>query len=101
MFSYRTHWNLEQNRLSRMLAQVRASQQRIFDLTRSNPTECGFVYDQKGMQSVFAHPEILQYQPAPLGILSAREAVSLYYQAQKVSLTPDDLLAEWRAPTTP
>jgi hypothetical protein len=46
-FSDRTCWNLAENRLNRTLAELRAAGKPILDLTRSNPTECGFTYDEK------------------------------------------------------
>ncbi len=92
MFSDRTSWNLAENRLSRTLAELRASGKPVLDLTRSNPTECGFAYDEKGIARAFAHPEILQYQPNPRGLVTAREAVGAYYEQQQIRVVPDDLL---------
>src|SRR5258707_8396836 len=92
MFSDRTRWNLEENRLSHKLAQLRASGQTILDLTRSNPTECGFSYDEQEIQRALAQPASLLYQPDPRGIKSARDAVSANYQQQQVHLPADDLI---------
>jgi len=92
MFSDRSHWNLEENRLSRTLGELRASGQTIFDLTRSNPTDCGFSYDEQGIQRALSQPAALRYQPDPRGIKSAREAVSAYYRQQQVHLPADDLI---------
>ena len=92
MFSERTRWNLEQNRLSRTLAELRTSGKTILDLTLSNPTECGFIYDETGIQQAFAHREMLLYQPNPRGIMRAREAVSAYYEQQQIPVAADDLV---------
>jgi alanine-synthesizing transaminase len=92
MFSDRTRWNLEENRLSHKLAELRASGQTILDLTRSNPTECAFSYDQERIQNALARPGSLLYQPDPCGIKSAREAVSTYYEQQQLHLPADDLI---------
>jgi aspartate/methionine/tyrosine aminotransferase len=92
MFSERTQWNLEENRLSRKLAELRAQGQTILDLTRSNPTECGFSYDQKRIQNALARPESLLYQPDPRGIKSARQAVSACYEQQQLHVPADDLI---------
>jgi alanine-synthesizing transaminase len=92
MFSERTLWNLEENRLSRKLVELRASGQTILDLTRSNPTECGFSYDEQGMQRALSQPASLLYQPDPRGIKSARQAVSAYYEQQQLYLAADDLI---------
>jgi aspartate/methionine/tyrosine aminotransferase len=92
MFSDRTRWNLSENRLSRTLAELRATGKPILDLTRSNPTECGFTYDEKGIERALAHPGILLYQPNPRGLVSAREGVGAYYEHQQIRVAPDDLL---------
>src|SRR5713101_7780880 len=92
MFSERTRWNLAENRLTRALAELRASGKPILDLTRSNPTECGFSYDEKGIQHAFAQPELRLYQPDPRGIRSAREAVTAYYEQQQIQVATDDLV---------
>ena len=92
MFSDRTRWNLEENRLSHKLAQLRASGQTILDLTRSNATECGLSYEEQEIQRALAQPASLLYQPDPRGIKSARDAVSAYYQQQQVRLSADHLI---------
>src|SRR5258708_21227812 len=92
MLSDRTDWNLAQNRLSRTLAELRASGRPILDLTRSNPTECGFTYDEKGIGRAFAHPGISLYQPNPRGLINAREAVGTYYEQQHIRVAPNDLI---------
>jgi alanine-synthesizing transaminase len=92
MFSDRTRWNLEENRLSCKLVELRASGQTILDLTRSNPTQCGFSYDERGIQRALSQPASLLYQPDPRGIKSARQAVSAYYQQQQLYLAADDLI---------
>jgi aspartate/methionine/tyrosine aminotransferase len=92
MFSERTRWNLAENRLTRALAELRASGKPILDLTRSNPTACGFTYDEKGIQHAFAQPELRLYQPDPRGIRSAREAVTAYYEQQQIQVATDDLV---------
>lgn len=92
MFADRTRWNLRENRLSRGLAQVRADSTPILDLTRSNPTECGFTQDKKRIQDAFNHEEILHYEPDPRGMKRAREAVCAYYQDQQALVSLDDLV---------
>jgi alanine-synthesizing transaminase len=91
-FSDRTRWNLAENRLSRTLAELRAAGKPILDLTRSNPTECGFTYDEKGIERAFAHPGISLYQPNPRGLVNAREAIGAYYEQRQIQVATDDLL---------
>jgi alanine-synthesizing transaminase len=91
-FARRTHWNLDENSLSSTLSSFRIAGKPILDLTRSNPTECGFEYDQQGIQRAFSHSEIVRYQPDPRGKLRAREAVCAYYADLQTSVAPDDLI---------
>jgi alanine-synthesizing transaminase len=92
VFSDRTGWNLAENRLAQALAQARSAGETILDLTRSNPTECGFRYDQRAILEAFAKSEMLQYQPDPRGILGAREAIARHYLASPEPVDPDDLI---------
>src|SRR5271165_6245031 len=91
-FSRRTAWNLQENALSRALADLRATGRPILDLTRSNPTECGFDYDEKEIKSALSQPKILRYVPQPLGLLSARQAISAYYADLQEHVRAEDLV---------
>ena len=82
MFSDRTNWNLETNRLIEALAKHRAGGKRLFDLAASNPTECGFAYDGASILKALSNPAALTYAPDPKGMLAAREAVAGYYGAR-------------------
>jgi alanine-synthesizing transaminase len=79
MFAKRTKWDLETNRLSQALAQYRASGQAVIDLTLSNPTEAGFIYEGESILDALRHPDALKYHPDPLGLPGARAAVAEYY----------------------
>jgi aspartate/methionine/tyrosine aminotransferase len=79
MFSKRTNWRLEENAYTRALRQRRASGKPILDLTVSNPTACGFQYDEAAILGALAAPEALRYDPEPKGLLKARAAVAQYY----------------------
>lgn len=79
MFSRRTEWDLESNRLSRALAQHRAAGKPVLDLTASNPTACGFSYDVSAILGALANPASLSYEPQPQGLEVARQAVAGYY----------------------
>jgi alanine-synthesizing transaminase len=76
MFAERTNWNLAGNRLSEALARHRASGKRLFDLTASNPTECGFAYDSEIILAALQNPAALRYEPNPKGLESTRLAVT-------------------------
>jgi alanine-synthesizing transaminase len=92
VFSNRTNWNLEANRLSRALAEHRAAGKPLFDLTASNPTECGFDYDQQEILRALANPGVLHYEPDPKGLLTARQAVAAYYAGRGDLVSTDDLI---------
>jgi alanine-synthesizing transaminase len=83
MFAERTNWNLKSNRLSEALAKHRAANKPLLDLTVSNPTTCGFVYDRESILRSLANPNSLSYEPDPKGLLAARQAVAEYYSAHE------------------
>jgi alanine-synthesizing transaminase len=80
MFSRRTNWPLTPNRLTQVLAEVRASGAPLLDLTISNPTRVGLHYDEQSILGAFQNPYSLSYDPQPKGLLSARQEVARYYQ---------------------
>ena len=80
MFADRTSWNLSTNKLTLALAEHRASGREVLDLSASNPTECGFQYDQKAIMRALCSPASLEYHPDPKGLEQARRAVARYYQ---------------------
>lgn len=91
MFADRTNWNLGANRLSQALAARRASGQSLLDLTASNPTECGFKYDEQNILRALTNPAALRYQPDPRGMRAARAAVAEYYAERNVQVPLDDI----------
>ena len=92
MFSDRTNWNLETNRLSEALALHRSTGRRVIDLAASNPTECGFEYDGAEILKSLASPLALAYEPDPKGMLAAREAVAAYYAARGERVATEDIV---------
>jgi len=78
-FSRRTAWDVEETRLARALRERRESGLEVLDLTASNPTRCGFRYDEAGILAALGDGEALVYDPDPRGMLRAREAVCRYY----------------------
>jgi len=71
-FSRRAQWNAPANRL----AIARASCANLLDLTESNPTRAGITYPLDDLSEAFARASRASYDPHPLGIPSAREAVA-------------------------
>lgn len=88
MFAARTDWHLTPNRLSQALAERRAQNLPILDLTESNPTRCGFEYDAAEILRSLTDPHSLAYDPDPRGLLKARQAVAEYYAERGVKVDP-------------
>jgi len=72
MFSTRAHWNAPTNRLTVARLAYRGP---LLDLTTSNPTTAGLHYPLDELSEVMARAARAPYDPQPLGIASAREAV--------------------------
>jgi alanine-synthesizing transaminase len=91
MFAKRTNWNLETNRLSAALAAHRAAGKLLIDLTVSNPTECGFQYDEDAILNALRNPGSLKYEPNPRGLAVARRAVARYYAEHGAVVSNEDI----------
>jgi alanine-synthesizing transaminase len=91
MFAKRTNWNLQTNRLSVALAAHRAAGKALIDLTVSNPTECGFHYDEEAILGALGNPAALKYEPNPRGLDVARGAVAQYYAERHAVVSNDDI----------
>jgi len=94
MFSDRTNWQLTRNRLTETLAEVQSSGARLLDLTLSNPTRAGLRYDDAEILQALASPRVMDYDPDPRGLSSARAGVAAYYEAQHGihNLDPDHVI---------
>jgi len=71
-----------ETRLARALRERRAAGLPVADQTASNPTRCGFQYDEAGILAALGDREALVYDPDPRGMRRAREAVCEYYAAR-------------------
>jgi alanine-synthesizing transaminase len=91
MFAKRTNWNLETNRLSAALAAHRAAGKPLLDLTVSNPTECGFQYNEEAILNALRNPAALKYEPNPRGLDIARTAIAQYYAERGVIISVGDI----------
>jgi len=74
--------------LAQALRERRAAGREVLDLTASNPTQCGFAYDEAGILAALGDREALVYDPEPRGMLRAREAVCAYYAARGAVVDP-------------
>jgi aspartate/methionine/tyrosine aminotransferase len=92
MFSQRTDWKLTPNHFTRAVEEVRQSGREILDLTVSNPTRVGIVYDGPAILDSLRNPKSLDYDPQAKGLLSAREAVAAYYADRGEHIDPEQLV---------
>jgi alanine-synthesizing transaminase len=90
-WSARTEWDLTETPWARQLARLRAAGAQLCDLTASNPTRCGFIYDAASIQAPLSDPEALYYNPDPRGLRTAREAVCRYYQDHGAPVEPEQI----------
>jgi alanine-synthesizing transaminase len=86
-FSKRTEWNTEESALARAHRLRVQAGLPVADLTASNPTRCGFKYDPE-LLAPLTNVQALDYDPQPLGLLRAREAVCRYYADHDVAASP-------------
>jgi hypothetical protein len=89
MFSSRLPSDLSLTPLARAVARAR-SRGALLDLTESNPTRAGFDYPP--LQPAFEAIDFVSYDPAPLGLSTAREAVAASYASRGVQVAPDRLM---------
>ena len=90
-FSARTEWDLEETRLARALRERRAAGLPVLDLTASNPTQCGFKYDEAGILAALGDARAMTYDPDPRGMRRAREAVCRYYAERGATVAPEQI----------
>jgi aspartate/methionine/tyrosine aminotransferase len=73
VFSRRAQWSASPNRLAVARAQYRGE---LLDLTNSNPTKAGLAYPLDELSEAMARAARVPYEPEPLGLPLAREAVA-------------------------
>ena len=86
-FSSRLPADLGSNRLARAISDARAAGRPLIDLTQSNPTRAGFDYPDY-LLSALADGRGLKYEPAPFGLVAARQAVARDYERRGISVSP-------------
>ena len=96
-FSARTAWDTGESSYAAAVREARAaaerSGERLWDLTVSNPTKCGFEYDAEALLRPLMDARALKYDPDPRGLMSAREAVARYYARHRAaSVGVDDMV---------
>ena len=91
MFSTRLPVNLDPNRLARAVSQLRDQGGPLLDLTNSNPTTAGVNYPD-GLLECLEDPRSLVYEPRPLGLAAARDAVAADYARRGVIVAADRIV---------
>ena len=91
-YARRLPWNFLPNSLTRELDQCRSRGQEILDLTNANPTVCLHNYPHAAIAHAFQAVANFQYNPDPLGLESARIAVSRYYASRAIEVLPERLV---------
>ena len=91
-FSQRTSWDTAEGPLAQAVRARRTAGLELFDLTVSNPTVCGFMYDDVAILDALRNPSALIYDPNPKGILTARLAVAEYYKGHRADADPDNII---------
>jgi aspartate/methionine/tyrosine aminotransferase len=95
-FSARTAWDAGESSYAAAVREARAAAaaggRRVYDLTVSNPTKCGFGYDAEALLGPLADGRALVYEPDPHGMVSAREAVARYYAGHGAEVSVDQLI---------
>lgn len=91
MFSSRTRWLRQPNRLAHLIEERRKAGKSILDLTLSNPTDAGFAYPEREILSALSNAPLV-YTPDPRGLARARESVAAYYAGQQADIHPSDII---------
>jgi len=91
MFSKRLNINLESNLLSALYDAKIRNDEKIFDLTSSNPTKLNFKYETRDIIKNYINENTFMYEPEPKGLLSARNSVAAYYESLGKNVSPEDI----------
>ena len=78
-FSNRLRWDRPENALARVEQRRRDADLPVVDLTESNPTAVGLPYPVEALRDALGAVGGEPYQPAPLGLRGARDAVARAY----------------------
>lgn len=92
MFSNRLNWEATTNRLFEARQKHAARGAPLFDLTESNPTRVGLPYPTVELQEIFARAACAPYEPHPLGLPSAREALAEWLSRDSTTVSPDQIV---------
>lgn len=92
MFSCRTNWNFQNNRITKLIQEYQRNNISIIDLSESNPTKVGFNYPEKFVLKDFCSGKNLIYNPHPKGLINAREAICKFYHKKNINIHPESII---------
>jgi alanine-synthesizing transaminase len=92
MFSRRTDWPLAINRFTLAQRELQRSGGEWLDLTVSNPTRAQLDYDAVSIRASLSNSQVMDYDPQPKGLLSARGAVAGYYRERNADVSPESVV---------
>lgn len=81
MLSRRLPWHAPENALAARVDDRRRRGDDVLDLTETNPTRVGLAYPVDALRAAIARVDPARYEPAPLGLPTARAAVAAEYVA--------------------
>lgn len=90
-FSRRTDWPRQTNRITRLHEELKKLDTDIIDLTRSNPTRCGFPPADPALLAALTDPAGLEYTADPRGLLEARQAVAGLFAQRGIETDTDNI----------
>jgi aspartate/methionine/tyrosine aminotransferase len=91
-YSHRLSWSLSANTFARLLYEKHQTGAKLLDLTISNPIEAFEDYPHESIARAYHDIQNFEYRPDPFGLRSARCAISDYYAARGVRVSPEQLL---------
>ena len=91
MFSSRLSFADTTNALSKAKAKRLAAGQPLLDLSDSNPANAGFAWSAADLGPLLRRDGIQRQDPNPLGLASARTAISDYYSSRGARVPVDQL----------
>lgn len=89
MFSRRTAWDVSPNRLAHARLHHQSCGRTALDLSCNNPTMLGLAYPEDFYAELF-DARAMAYEPEPLGLRVAREAVAEHYYRRRGFSTTGD-----------
>ena len=91
MFSARLAFAAETNALSKAKAKRLAAGQPVLDLSDSNPANAGFAWSAADLGPLLRRDGVQRQDPNPMGMASARTAISDYYSSRGARVPVDQL----------